>query len=87
MTEERPLGVPLPLPQFGYVTPEELTARINQRNQDPDGPGWGSVEDSINNNINNNSNNSNNSNNIILIIITNNHIGKNNTTSDSSNKV
>ena len=44
-TEDPPLGVPLPPPPLGYVTPEELTARIQQRNQDPDGPGWGSVED------------------------------------------
>ena len=39
-----PIG-PLPAPPPGYVTPEELTARIQQRNQDPDDQKWGSVED------------------------------------------
>ena len=41
-----PIGAPLPPPPPGYVTTEELTARIQQRNQDPDDQGWGSVEDS-----------------------------------------
>ena len=39
------LGVPFPPPAFGYVTPEEFTARIQHRNQNPDDQGWGSVED------------------------------------------
>ena len=38
------IGDPLPPPPPGYVTPEELTARIQQHNQDPDDQGWGSVE-------------------------------------------
>ena len=44
-TEEPPPGAALFPPPLGYVTPEELTARIQQRNQDPDDQGWGSVED------------------------------------------
>ena len=40
-----PIGDPLPPPPSGYVTPEELTARIQQHNQDPDDQKWGSVED------------------------------------------
>ena len=40
-----PIGDPLPPPPPGYVTPEELTARIQQHNQDPDDQKWGSVED------------------------------------------
>ena len=42
---EDPPGAALPPRPPGYVTPEELTARIQQRNQDPDDPGWGLVED------------------------------------------
>ena len=45
MTEDPPPGAALLPPPPGYVTPEELTARIQQRNQDPEDPGWGSVED------------------------------------------
>ena len=40
-----PCGDPIPPPPQGYVTTEELTARIQQRNQDPDDQRWGSVED------------------------------------------
>ena len=29
----------------GFVTPEELTAIIQQRNEDQDNPSWGTVED------------------------------------------
>ena len=36
--DSRP-GAALPPPPPGYVAPEELTARIQQRNQDPDDPG------------------------------------------------
>ena len=38
-TEDPPLGLPLLPPPLGYVTPEELTARIQHRNQDPDDQG------------------------------------------------
>ena len=37
--EDPPMGAPLPPPPLGYVTPEELTARIQQHNQDPDDQG------------------------------------------------
>ena len=40
-----PIGVPLPPPPPEYVTPEELTVRIQQHNQDPHDHKWGSVED------------------------------------------
>ena len=43
--EDPSSGAPLPPPPPGYVTPEELTARMRQHNQDPDDQGWGSVED------------------------------------------
>ena len=42
--EEFPAGAILPSSP-GYVTPEELKARIQQRNVDNDDPSWGTVED------------------------------------------
>ena len=45
MGNRPPLWRPNPPPPPGYVTTEELTARIQQRNQDPDDQRWGSVED------------------------------------------
>ena len=40
-----PAGAILRLSPPGYVTPEELQARIQQRNEDKDDPSWGTVED------------------------------------------
>ena len=39
-TEDPPPGAAFLAPPPGYVTPEELTARIQQHNQDPDDQKW-----------------------------------------------
>ena len=44
-TEEFPAVASLPPAPPGYATPEELRARIQQRNEDKDDPSWGTVED------------------------------------------
>ena len=44
-TEDPLAGAVWPPALLGYVTPEELTAQIQQRNQDQDDPSWGMVED------------------------------------------
>ena len=45
VAQDPPLGGILPPAFPGYVTPEELTAMIQQRNQEQDDPSWGTVED------------------------------------------
>ena len=44
-TQDFPAEAILLLPLPGYVTPEELRAMIQQRNEDQDDPSWGTVED------------------------------------------
>ena len=43
--QDLPAGSILRSPLPGYVTPEELRAMIQQRNENQDGPSWGTVED------------------------------------------
>ena len=43
--QQLPAGAVLPPLPPGYVTPEELRARMQQRNEDQDDPSWGTVED------------------------------------------
>ena len=43
--QDLPEGAILSPPRPGYVTPEELRAMFQQRNEDQDDSSWGTVED------------------------------------------